>query len=268
MATIKAKVFRYDPSVDEAPYYKEYEVEHHEWMTVLEVLRSIHENFEPTAFDYNCRGGSCGLCSMKVNGVPCFACDTVADASDTLLIEPLDRFPVIRDLMVDKRIVQNRVLSTKPQFLRETPMVNPFTMDKDAFLSAAILQQCRECMICMSVCPAVETSGFDAYAGPYPMVRIGQRYFDDREGQQDMRLRIAVEQGLFNCIECGTCTSVCPKGEILKLDDYEYSFIDHVRYFKQMKADAEAAGLKVEAEAPVRPIPEDSYTAAEKLSGI
>lgn len=267
MATIKTTVFKYDPSVDEEPRYIDYDVEYHEWMTVLEVLRYIHENFEPTSFDYNCRGGSCGLCTMKVNGVPVFACETPVDASKPLTIEPLDRFPIIRDLMVDKRIMNQKVLSIKPQFIRDTPMTNPQVMDKDAFLSAAILQQCRECMICMSMCPVVGAMGIDEYAGPYIMTRIAQRYYDDREGHQAERLHTAVNQGLFNCSECGTCTSVCPKGEILNLDEYEYSHIDHVKYFKKMKADAEAAGLTPVEETAVRPIPEDTYTSAERLSG-
>jgi succinate dehydrogenase/fumarate reductase iron-sulfur protein len=267
MSTIRTKVFKYDPSHDEEPYYTEYDVPFHEWMTVLEVLRTIHEEFEPTAFDYNCRGGSCGLCTMKVNGIPVFACETVVKEGTDLTIEPLDRFPVIRDLIVDKRTVSARTLSIQPQFLRDTPMTNPQTMDKDAFLSAAILQQCRECMICMSVCPAIETNGFDGYAGPYVMTRIAQRYYDDREGHRAERLHTAVQQGLFNCIECGTCTTVCPKGKILELEDYEYSFIDHVRYFKDMKAAAEESGLTPAAEEPVRPVPETGYTSAEKLSG-
>lgn len=268
MSTIKATVYRYDPSVDNTPYYSEYEVEWHEWMTVLEVLRYIHENDEPLAFDYNCRGGSCGLCTMKVNGVPVFACETPVKEDEDLLIEPLDKFPIIRDLFVDKRPVHARTLTIQPQFKRSTPMVNPATMDKDAFLSSAILQQCRECMICMTTCPSVEANGFDEYAGPYIMVRIAQRYYDDREGLQQERLEAAVRNGIFKCILCGKCTEVCPKGLALKLDAYEYSFIDHVKYFTAMRDAAEAAGMKPIEEEVVRPVPDESYTSAEKLSGV
>lgn len=268
MSTIKAKVYRYDPNVDSEPYYKEYDVEWHEWMSVLEVLRFIHEEFEPMAFDYNCRGGSCGLCTMKVNGTPVFACETPVQENEDILIEPLDRFPIIRDVMVDKRPVLARTLSIQPTFNRATPMVNPATMDKDAFLSSAILQQCRECMICMTTCPAIETYGFDEYAGPYILTRIAQRYYDDREGMSQERLRTAVNEGLFKCILCGTCTEVCPKGSILKLDEYSYSFIDHVKYFTAMREDAEASGMKPIEEELIRPIPEGAYTSAEKLSGV
>ena len=58
-STITANVFRYDPSLDEAPYYVTYEVRMDEdndteTMTGLQVLNYIYENIEPIVVDYNC----------------------------------------------------------------------------------------------------------------------------------------------------------------------------------------------------------------------
>ena len=260
MSDIQATVFKYDPSVDASPTYKEYTVPWRDSITVLEVLRYIHEEFEPASFDYSCRGASCGLCAMKINGTPAYACATLVQEGDELTIEPLDRFPVIRDLIVDKSAVRDRMLSTAPQFIRDTPMEDPITMKPEAFLTTAILQQCRECMICQSVCPSIADNGFDNYAGPYIMTMLASRYFDEREGQADVRLKTAVHEGLFNCILCGTCTQVCPKGNTMKLEDYEYSFIDHVKYFTKMREDAQAAGLEPQSETAQRPLPEELFS--------
>jgi succinate dehydrogenase/fumarate reductase iron-sulfur protein len=267
MSTITATVFRYDPSTDETSHYEDYEVEWHEGLTVLETLRYIHENYEPLAFDYSCRGMSCGLCAMKVNGTPVLACGRQIGKGEDVTVEPLDRFPVVRDLIVDKTPVHNRILSDSPQFMRTTPLVNPVKMSQESTLYASALQMCRGCMLCMSVCPAIEQSGFDGYAGPYVMTRLAQRYYDEREGQQGMRLAQLVDEGLFNCLECGTCTSVCPKGSIIAEDGYPFTFIDHVKYFTELKQAARDAGLEPkETDEPIRPVTDDMFTNTQRLN--
>lgn len=267
MSDVKATIFRYDPSVDAEPYYAEYSVPWHENMSVLELLRYVHDNIEPVSFDYNCRAGSCGLCGMKVNGNPVLACIAPVEDGSEITIEPLDRFPVVRDLIIDRSVVKDRIMETDPQFQRSTPMVNPRAMDPTSYLRTGVLQQCRECMLCMSVCPAIDQFGFNNYAGPLIMTKLASRYFDDREDQQDKRLMTAVREGLFNCLECGTCTAVCPKGSMMHVDGYDYSSIDHVSYFKMMKEDARAKGWEPVEEELVRPVSADDLVLQQE-SGI
>lgn len=248
-------IFRFDPSVDDAPYYEPYEVPATEGMSVLQGLHYIRENFAPISYDYSCRATGCGLCGMTVNGTPCFACCTPIEEDGSYTIEPLGKYPVIKDLFVDRSAVEERINSLMPQFIRTTPMAEPVQISQKSNGLTAVLQQCRDCGICMTVCPTVEMMGFGAYAGPEVLVKLATRYFDEREGAAPMRLQQAVSEGLFHCIECGTCTSVCPKGELIKVDEYPYSSIDHPSIFKTMKEDAEAAGLKPEEGAtPTRPL--------------
>ena len=257
MADISVHMFKFDPSANEAPYYADYAVPWRDSITVLEVLRYIHENFEPAGFDYSCRGASCGMCAIKVNGTPKLACATLVADGEELVLEPLDRFPVIRDLVVDKSAMKERMMRFQPGFIRDVPMETPIVMSPDSYVSTAILQQCRECMMCQSVCPAIELCGLDGYAGPFILPRIASRYFDEREGKQADRLKMAVQAGLFNCIECGTCTSVCPKGDLMRCEDWP--IIDHVKYFSKMKEDARAAGLEPVPEELSLPLAEDNY---------
>ena len=66
---MKITVKRYDPSKDNAPYETTYEVPHDdEYMTLLQALVYIHENEEPLAFDFSCRGRMCGRCAMMLDG--------------------------------------------------------------------------------------------------------------------------------------------------------------------------------------------------------
>ena len=73
---MKITVKRYDPSKDNAPYETTYEVPHDdEYMTLLQALVYIHENEEPLAFDFSCRGRMCGRCAMMLDG-PCLTART------------------------------------------------------------------------------------------------------------------------------------------------------------------------------------------------
>ena len=83
---MKITVKRYDPSKDNAPYETTYEVPHDdEYMTLLQALVYIHENEEPLAFDFSCRGRMCGRCAMMLDGEPAWSpCLTARTRSSRL----------------------------------------------------------------------------------------------------------------------------------------------------------------------------------------
>ncbi|HEY3314666.1 MAG TPA: 2Fe-2S iron-sulfur cluster-binding protein [Bacillota bacterium] len=97
--TIKLECFRFDPERDEAPRFQTYEVLLDGEMRVSDCLEYIRENLDPTlAFFVNCKRGTCGRCTMRINGKPQLACLTVVDG-DTR-VEPVKVGEVIRDLWV------------------------------------------------------------------------------------------------------------------------------------------------------------------------
>ena len=240
---IRAKVFRYNPGADPKPYYETYEVPWRPLMSVLEVLRYIHEETKPIPFDYSCRASCCGMCSLQVNGNPVLACITVVPAGD-ILIEPLENFRVIKDLIVDKTEVEDRLYGIMPWFSRTKPMTEPLAMAPEAYLRTAVLQECKSCLCCHAVCPVLKIEGFQVFAGPYILTKIAVRYFDTREDFADERLKTAVREGLFNCTLCGECDEVCPSGKLIEIPGYPDSHIDHVKIFKEMMDQAEEKGWK------------------------
>lgn len=80
-----------------------YEVPVSEDMTVLQALNYIYENLDGTlAFRRYCCGGQfCNSCMMEVNGKVAHACLTKVNPGDSLLLKPLPRRAVIRDLVTD-----------------------------------------------------------------------------------------------------------------------------------------------------------------------
>ena len=105
---LELEIFRYDPEIDEEPYYKTYEVQvDPEEMDILNLLQYIHENVDSSLAYYDhatCQGqGVCKKCIMSINGKPGLACQT--DVSDLkgekIKIEPVKKDRVIRDLVTE-----------------------------------------------------------------------------------------------------------------------------------------------------------------------
>ena len=84
--------------------YATYHVPADRVSTVLEGLQYIESNIDRTlAVRYSCRMEICGSCGMEINGKPRMACSTIIANlhSDTLKIEPLKHYRIVRDLVVD-----------------------------------------------------------------------------------------------------------------------------------------------------------------------
>ena len=97
------KVFRYDPGTDRAPRYVRYEVPWREGLLLLSALKYVRDNLDETlAFrDYCCGCSWCSSCLMTVNGKSIQTCSRPLEPGESLMVEPMWGFPVIRDLAVD-----------------------------------------------------------------------------------------------------------------------------------------------------------------------
>lgn len=100
---ITAKVFRFDPARDPAPYYRTYKLPVEEPTTVLTILKRIHEEKDHTLAyrDHICYKGICVACEARVNGKTVRTCSTLVKPGETVLIEPVTTNPVIRDVVTD-----------------------------------------------------------------------------------------------------------------------------------------------------------------------
>ena len=65
------------------------------------------------AWECSCLQKKCGACAMRINGVPRLACDTkIGDLkSKTVTLEPLKKFPVVRDLIVDRSVLRENLIA-------------------------------------------------------------------------------------------------------------------------------------------------------------
>jgi fumarate reductase iron-sulfur subunit len=100
---ISVKVFRFDPSKDQEPYYTTYEVPYEKGMSAMTALDYIYENLDGTLAYYDhaaCDLGICARCTGLVNGRPGLFCQARIEGDVTL--EPHSRNQVLKDLVVKK----------------------------------------------------------------------------------------------------------------------------------------------------------------------
>lgn len=228
---MKIKVFKYDPAVDAAPYYKEYEVPYKDKMTALEALVYVHENFEEVAYDYSCHGRMCGRCAMMLNGTPVMMCAEPLEEGKDYTIEPLAGYPVIRDMIVDRSQFDDR-LSKRYARMRVEPLTSETVNNFDASNTSTLysLEWCSRCGICQAACPVVASTP-DKYEGPAFMLAYAYRHLDSYD--QGDRILEAVDGGLYHCIMCGRCHDVCPQVDI-----------NHMAIYQTLRDAAEDKGYK------------------------
>lgn len=199
MKECEIKISRYNPEVDDKPILKEYKVPFKEQSTVLEALLYIYEEIDSTLFfNYGCRFRLCGKCAIKINGKPGLACET--PLVDGMILEPLDNFPIIRDLGVDRSGLIEPIR-------KHNIMLSPVGESEIAIQPPEFfyLIQCNECTSCLSTCPVYSQSvGYD---GPFFGVKLAELYYDVRNKAKELNL---LESYFDKCIQCKQCDVVCP----------------------------------------------------------
>lgn len=204
---IKVYVSRFNNETDSEPHLECYEIEKTPQMKVLDALKAINEKYnEDISFRSSCRAGQCGSCGIKYKGNGALACKK--EIADGAIIEPLD-YPVIKDLIVDRSEVENKVKnlhlsldSKNHENILNTNIKNSELEDTKK------VRSCIECYSCLSTCPVVAHFK-EEFSGPYFMRYLSKFDFDPRDKED--RLSKILEEGLYACTSCGKCKAVCPK---------------------------------------------------------
>ena len=215
--TIKFEVSRYRPEEESEPTLQSYDVPYNKDWVVLDALNHVKNQIDGSlSFRWSCRMGVCGSCGMMVNGEPKLTCAvplTDYEPSKPVRIEPLQFFPVMRDLVVDMTSFLEKLSSVKPWIIRddveatEAVEFNQTPAELDAYKQFSM---CINCMLCYSACPVVGLE--PEFTGP-AAIALAQRYnLDSRdEGAEDRMDALDAHEGLWGCTFVGECTKVCPK---------------------------------------------------------
>ena len=205
---LSVRVRRFDAEADGAAF-QDFQVPYRKWMRLLDALNWIAENTATDlAYRWFCGSKMCGTCAVRMNGREVLACWEAVEPSMT--IEPLRNLPVIRDLLVDRAPFDRKVAELEPWLERPTPYPGfPEPLSHKDIKNASKALDCIACLACYSACPVIGLGDLTDFAGPAPLVQLGQTALDPRNDPAKVA-RSLERTGIFNCVSCYKCEEVCP----------------------------------------------------------
>ncbi len=209
------KILRYDAKApDTKPRFATYRISVIPGLTVLAVLLRIRDEIDGTlSYRCSCRSAVCGSCAMVINGKIDLACRTQVAAfnTDTIILEPLPNFEVIRDLVVDITPFWNMYEKVRPYLIRNSPVPEREIPQSEAErLRIDQFVNCILCACCYGACPVLARE--PDYIGPAAAAKLERFVLDSRdERPADAVEIINNERGVWACDTLFRCIDACPK---------------------------------------------------------
>ncbi|HEY0868127.1 MAG TPA: succinate dehydrogenase iron-sulfur subunit, partial [Fimbriimonas sp.] len=177
---IRVKILR-QQDVKSTSRWETFEVPYKENLNVISVLMEIRKNprtvegkdVEPPAWEAACLEEVCGSCTMNINGgirQACTAlveevCEVKDDAYD-LTLEPMKKYPLLRDLMVDR----SKMFRNLKMIKGWVPIDGSYDLgmappqDDGVRQIRYALSRCMTCGCCVEACPNVNENS--TFVGP------------------------------------------------------------------------------------------------------
>ncbi len=201
--TVTLRVLRSDPPPGSSEPYSVYEIPHFPNMDVLDALRYVRENLDPSlGFRAACGEGKCGLCGVLVDGKPALACKKRLQADQKVTLDPLPGFPIVRDLFVDRTeyYAEERALLSSI----ESPEPPDGVVAEERHDDYVAFKDCTECSLCTASCPSAPALDHP-HAGPPGFLQAVRAVLLEKRGTPDGG------EELYRCFLCGQCVKVCPR---------------------------------------------------------
>jgi succinate dehydrogenase / fumarate reductase, iron-sulfur subunit len=234
-ATIKFKIQRREREGAPARF-ETFELHYRRNLNVISALMEIRKNpvtvegktTTPPVWDMNCLEQVCGICTMVINGRVRQSCSALIDdlllagGGNTVMLEPMTKFPNVRDLKVDRTPMFEHLKKVKAW----VELDGSYNLGPGPHMSQEVQQEryaysrCMTCGCCLEACPQYQD---DNYIGPqaiaqarlFNMHPTGKITMDDRlEGLME-------DDGIANCGNAQNCVQVCPMGIPLTRAIYE-----------------------------------------------
>jgi succinate dehydrogenase / fumarate reductase iron-sulfur subunit len=223
--TFKVKIQRQDDP-HSGSYWETFKVDYEEGMNMTTVMQRIAahpvtaegQKTRPVAYDACCLEEVCGACTMVINDKVRQACSALvdqllADSPTVIEVRPMQKFPVIRDLFVNRRRIFEDLKRVKAWVrvdgyhdIGSGPRISPQVQE-----SRYPLSRCITCGCCLDACP--QYGGKSAFIGP-AIISQAILFNEHPTGAVEKDARLEVLSGKGGIADCGNsqnCVRVCPK---------------------------------------------------------
>lgn len=213
-------------SPKDKPYWENFSLEFCQNDTLLSILTKLTDDprtsdgkeTAPVHHECNCKEEICGACTVRVNGKPVMACSALVSSlpasspEKPIIVEPLEKFPVIRDLTVNKSRVFRSLTSVKNWVETDDFFDPPLQYPQNKQLEMYSYAKCISCGSCYDSCPRTEKSS-KSYLGPAAIAQVVKLCIHPR-GKIDKNARLEAimgDNGISKCGKALVCEKVCPK---------------------------------------------------------
>ncbi len=174
---------------------------------------------EPIVWEQGCLEEVCGSCSVLVNGTPRQACTTlireVSNKSGDPIIKvaPLTKFPLVRDLVVDRQIMFENLKKIKGWIEIDGSFERGYGVNQTRELqeSRYLLSTCMTCGCCSEACPQVSSRSKFIGAAAVSQARLFNAHPLGKTGAAERLHFLMEEGGIGECGNAQNCAQVCPK---------------------------------------------------------
>ena len=219
--TIELRIKRQD-SPTASSRWEEFSIPYQPNMNVISCLMEIRKNpvtksgqkTTPVNWESSCLEEVCGACTMLINGKPRQSYTALVDHFEGVItLEPLTKFPVLRDLQVERKPMFDalkRVQAWVPIDGTYDLGPGPKQSAVEAELNYAF-SRCMTCGCCMEACPQYHKDS--KFIGPAALgqVRLHNSHPTGAYNKQERLHAIMGEGGITDCGNAQNCVKVCPK---------------------------------------------------------
>ena len=168
----------------------------------------------PITYDSNCLEEVCGSCAMLINGRARMACSALIDKLEQpVRLEPFSKFPVVRDLSVDRSVLFENLKKVKAW----VPTDGTYDLGSGPRQSAEQqelnypLSRCISCCCCMEACPQFNDKTGFVGAAAISQVRLFNNHPTGKALKVERLKALMGDGGIQECGYAQNCVEVCPK---------------------------------------------------------
>ena len=202
--------------------FEEFRVPWRKGANVISCLMEIQRNpvnaqgqkTTPVTWDAACLEEVCGSCAMNVNGKVRMACSALVDKLEwPITLEPMRKFPMVRDLAVDRSRMFESLKRVKAWIeLDGTYNIGPGPRQSQSEQAQRyVLSTCITCGSCLEACPQITQDNDFIGAAPISQVRLFNLHPTGAMHADDRLHGLMGPGGIQDCGKAQNCVQVCPK---------------------------------------------------------